>query len=801
MNFKTTYVLFGLLAVLVGVLALVLWRGPEATGGPDYVLASMHSKTNPFPPEDIDRVEIECKRPPEEGAPDSLGTLVFEREADGKTWRVVEPRALRADRGNIDSLIRQLYDARPEENKKPISLKAGGVDKPSRVITLKKTEGGREVTLRLGDVRLATAFVAPSDGKEALPVEKTQIEAALENLAYFRSKELLGGTGEVRRLELTQGKKQTVELTRSKDRWRLVQPPYGDAEVGDLLTKLGDIRVSYKDDKDNDFVADGVTDLAKYHLDPAKNEVLRIEVRRGEEKEPTTQTLVVGVGHKIEPKDKGKDKDKFAAPPAAKYYAYLDNGQKAKDIVKVPVSAIEPFTKLLDDPGSVRNRNLVDLGSFRTPDAVDIENSHGKLEFRRADSTKPWELYRGNTASAIEDTDIQLLVSTLTKKDAVLLPFPDPKEEDKLGLGPKDKPIATVTVWADSLEKPEKGGKPKFKKDVKPAAVLRFGDLSGKRVAVERVWGDDRTLVFVPDEVRDLVRKGPLAYVDRALPAFNKGAADAAADVTKLVIEREGKTYEVTRDKSGSGWKLSKPAGREANSTVILDILGELNRPLKAVEVVAEKADASALDKLYGLKSPAYRVAVTVTKDKKSKTTEYLFGKESSDKKGVYAKVADKDTIYVVGPEVLNSLKKDLQDPTIFSFDPDKVQAIKLTGWRKAFGTPTTRAFQRKDGKWLAKDPPDFPLDPDKVAEFVRRLSALQAERFVTSGKGLKLAEDALEIESTVEGRKEPLQLTVGAAESDRSYYATSKQLKGEFFLVPQDLFKGPRGAPGYFSK
>jgi hypothetical protein len=41
----------------------------------------------------------------------------------------------------------------------------------------------------------------------------------------------------------------------------------------------------------------------------------------------------------------------------------------------------------------------------------------------------------------------------------------------------------------------------------------------------------------------------------------------------------------------------------------------------------------------------------------------------------------------------------------------------------------------------------------------------------------------------------------VGAAESDRSYYATSKQLKGEFFLVPQDLFKGPRGAPGYFSK
>jgi hypothetical protein len=69
----------------------------------------------------------------------------------------------------------------------------------------------------------------------------------------------------------------------------------------------------------------------------------------------------------------------------------------------------------------------------------------------------------------------------------------------------------------------------------------------------------------------------------------------------------------------------------------------------------------------------------------------------------------------------------------------------------------------------------------------------------------LTLDRDALEIEITVEGKKEPLQLTVGGDAGKDTYYATSKQLskgkkKTDVFTVRQEDFKEARKSPRYFS-
>jgi hypothetical protein len=561
-----------------------------------------------------------------------------------------------------------------------------------------------------------------------------------------------------------------------------------------LLTKLADFKVAFKSDKDNDFVADGVTDLGKYDLDPTKKKpLLRIEVGRGEsDKKLTTQAIVIGLNKKI----------------SDKYYAFAEGTGKGKDIVKIPASAVEPFRKLLEDPDSLRGKTLVQTDGFRAVDAIEVQNSYGKLEFRKPEAGK-WEHYRNGIALAVDEPEVQVLVGKLTEKNAIQS-FPDNKRKKELGLA-GDKADATVTVWTDSLEKPEKkGAMPKFKKDVKPIAILRFGNREKESVAVERIVGKDSTLAMVSDGLLDQVRKGPLAYLDRKLPGFNPGSFDPSENVTKVALVRDKTTYEIGRDKTGGGWTFAAPKsllGRSASTKGIEDLLSKLNN-LKAVEVVAEKADASELNRTFNLKDAPLQAAVTVTpKDGKPTTTTFLFGKDSPDKKGVFFKIGGKDAVYVIDFAVADQIKKDLRDMAVIKFDPGKVKAIKFVGWEKIVGSPTTLSLERKDNKWKVVKPSSYDLDADKLQSFLDSIANLNADRFVSSGdkprpnQELTVAKGALEIEITVEGKDKPLQLTVGGADGDKSFFATSAQLKGDIFTVSKDLFDKAKSLPAFLKK
>ena len=166
----------------------------------------------------------------------------------------------------------------------------------------------------------------------------------------------------------------------------------------------------------------------------------------------------------------------------------------------------------------------------------------------------------------------------------------DPATKSKLGL---DKPDAVVRIWADSLpaedrkkddkKEDKKDKKPEPKDKDKPAFTLSFGQLSEGKAAVERKRGGEKrsTVVLVPGKVRDQVREGPLAYLDKQLPPFSGNRFDAATNVTKLTLTRDGTTYELSReDKPDAPWKIDKPAdfaGRTADSAAIKDILNDLN--------------------------------------------------------------------------------------------------------------------------------------------------------------------------------------------------------------------------------
>ena len=859
MNFKTTYFLFGILAVFLLLFVWTLWVGPTDTAGTLYVLPSMHSEGSPLEPKDITRIEIERTQPKEE-------KIVLVRDTANNRWRIAEPRDYPADSSTIDSLVRQIYNARRDEQADVINKpQQYGLETPAEVITLiKEAEPRREVKLNVGDTspgtEKAVIYVTSSDRKEVMAVKKNELDNLKKPLTEYRSRELLSpATGDIQSFTLSERSKDKIvkgpiELKKSGDeRWAYVQPPYGDAQdkganpagndqppdnVEAALTDLSNLKVA--DAKD--FIQDDATDLGKYNLDPAKNDILRIEVERTEaintdekgdkKREMKKIALLVGIGKKIDDK---KDQ----------YYAYIDDPQH-KDIVAISANSVTRLLKLADKPDALRDRNLVALG-FRKPDAINIQNSYGLLEFRRAGASSPppafpgappapetWKLWRGDKSYAVDAATVQALITALTTPNQVKGFVDDPAKKKELGM---DKPDAVVRIWTDSLsaedkkeekkdakkddkKEEKKERKPEPKDKDKPAFTLSFGRLQEGNVAVLRQRGDEKmdTVVLVVSALRDQVFQQPLAYFDKQLQPFNADRFDAMSNVTKLTLTRDGTTYEISHEnKPDAPWKIEKPsdfAGRTADRTAINSILSGLNN-LRAVKIESDTLPEAAKLAQWGLDKPQLKAVVTLTQDKKPKTFEFDFGKETSDKNGVYLRSSLQDMIVVAGNNVVNDLKRELRDPTVFHFDVSKVQEVKLTGWialQKPLGktTPLSYTFKRtKGGSGWEVEPKDaIKLQPSRVDELLKNLSDLKAVRFVahkakpSADQELDVDKGALLVELTVAGEKEPrkLTLTVGKLDGAFGYFAISNQLPGDLFDVRKDLFDKIKEKPAYFS-
>jgi hypothetical protein len=858
MNFKTTYILFGILAAVLLLFIFTLWLGPTDTEGSAYVLPSMHREGSPLEPKDITRIEIERTQPKEE-------KIVFVREAGSNRWRIVEPRDYSANSVAIDALVRQIYGARRDEQADLLNKpEQYGLETPAEVVTLiKEAEPRREVKLNVGDTspgtEKAVIYVTSSDRKEVMAVRKNELDNLKKPLADFRSHELLSpSTGDIQEFALSQRKKDKIvkgpmELKKSgEERWVYVQPPYGDAQdkganpagsdqpPDNVEAALSDIS-NLKVENTQDFIKDDATDLGKYNLDPAKNDILRVEVDRvesintNEKGEKTRETkkiaLLIGVGEKV-----GDKKDK--------YYAYIDD-PKHKDVVALSVNSVARLLKLVDKPESLRDRNLIALG-FRKPDAINIQNGYGLLEFRRiGPSSAPppvpggmpppetWKLWRGDKSYAVDPAVVQGLIGALTAPNQVQGFVDDPAKKGQLGL---EKPDAVVRIWADSLQaeekkeekkdekkdqkkEEEKEKKPEPKDKDKPAYTLSFGRLQENKAAIQRQRGDEKisTVVLVPAKVRDQVFEGPLAYLDKQLPPFNPNRFDTVMqNVTKLTLTRDGATYEISREnKPDAPWKIDKPidfVGRTADRSAIQSILGDLNN-LRAVKIETDKAPEAAKLAEWGLDKPQLKAVVTMTQDNKTKTFDFDFGKETGDKSGVYLRTSLQDMIVVAANNVVNDLKRELQDPTVFHFDAAKVQEVKLTGWialQKPLGknTPLTLTFKRTKDGWEAEPKDSFKLDKSRLEDFLKNLADLKAVRYVahkakpSADQELDVDKGALLLELTVSGDKEPrkLSLTVGKLDAAFGYFAISNQLPGDIFDVRKDLFDKVKEKPAYFS-
>src|SRR3954447_17759853 len=102
MNFKTTYLLFGTLVLLLAVLAAITLVGPKP-GTEGLLLADF--KAADVTADKVTRVTVERSQPTE-------NKIIFAK--DGKQWRLEKPYAAKLDNNAVERMVGDLLNARKE---------------------------------------------------------------------------------------------------------------------------------------------------------------------------------------------------------------------------------------------------------------------------------------------------------------------------------------------------------------------------------------------------------------------------------------------------------------------------------------------------------------------------------------------------------------------------------------------------------------------------------------------------------------------------------------------------------------
>jgi hypothetical protein len=229
MNLKTTYILFGILGTVMAVFFLVLWLGPTAALDSDYVLPSARDDKGRLQAKNIDFVAIE--------RPHKGEKIVFNRDDTTRDWKMTEPHSLRVDGVAVDALVGQVLNATKVKHLQLTSdLKQWDLNDPPIVVTLK--DGDHEWKVNVGAETGGSrpvAYLTSSDRpKEAVPVSRDGLDQLYKSANDFRSKVLLAGrSSDIEEMKFQKGDSKPVVLKRKSDgQWRIVEPDYGEADMG-----------------------------------------------------------------------------------------------------------------------------------------------------------------------------------------------------------------------------------------------------------------------------------------------------------------------------------------------------------------------------------------------------------------------------------------------------------------------------------------------------------------------------------------------------------------------------------------
>ncbi len=468
MNFRTTYILLGIVILALAALGVFVLTSSDKSTNPSvegYLLRQFRAAD--VKPKDVNSVEIELPgQTPEK--------IAFARE-DNK-WVMVAPSKARADNSAVDNVVSEILNARTEKSADISTNPAThGLDNPPVKVTL-KTADNRSAWMAFGNVTIggdqAVVYVLTSDDdkkpqaakrgdffalfKTNAPKGATNAGQLVKGVNDFRPLKIIGDgvvgplDQVVRSLSVRADKNQIALFREPGGHWKFRVPAdYGeaasDAAPPNRQAKDGagvsaaSANSSTQSPTFNRPIGQGIIDagddLAKYGL-AAANKPLQIDFSRSD---GVKETMYVSGPIKKDAHEK--------------YYAR----HEADSVVyEVPAEPVKKVLAVLSNKGALRDRTVLRLNPQRI-DAIDIDVHGGKFELRKVGFG--WQVFdsdgKGRPASSKAVND---LIGRLTAKQ-LASSFPPPGiPDDKMGF---TKPSVEIKFWEGGIvpEKTEPGKK------------------------------------------------------------------------------------------------------------------------------------------------------------------------------------------------------------------------------------------------------------------------------------------------------------------------------------------------------
>jgi hypothetical protein len=261
-----------------------------------------------------------------------------------------------------------------------------------------------------------------------------------------------------------------------------------------------------------------------------------------------------------------------------------------------------------------------------------------------------------------------------------------------------------------------------------------------------------------------------------------------AKDISEVTLEYEGRSVTGVR-KGDSGWEITNPAGLEADGDTWEQLASSFVGIQKDEVVSAEKTDLMP----FGLDKPGI---VVKSKLKSGSTPAILIGAENPKKTFSYAKLADKDEVFLISTADSGAFKKsltDLRNKKVLDFETDNIDSIKLS----IPGKPDLE-MQKSGSDWLIKKPVDGRADASEVTSFLSaiqfsRASAFADEKIDAKASGIDMPSVRIRLHDQKAGADRVL--LFGKSPEKGKYYAKDLSRAPIFILASEIFDKTQRSA------
>lgn len=248
--------------------------------------------------------------------------------------------------------------------------------------------------------------------------------------------------------------------------------------------------------------------------------------------------------------------------------------------------------------------------------------------------------------------------------------------------------------------------------------------------------------------------------------------------IDKLEILKDNKKVRCELPMKEEGkWEIISPLKGRADMIKIIEIVSKFKN-----SEIKEFIDEEPKDlKAYGLYPVKTKLSVWLSGDE-SPTETIFIGDRDKKKRGYFAKLEKKDTVFLIDEDMVDLLPEDaeeLRERSILFFEEEKVNRIEVK-----YPDREVAVLKTLDPEvgWKTMKPKESEFDFNIVKEFLKNIREFKIKEFISEGhEGLKtygLDKPAIKLLIWEEGNKIPHELNIGSMSSkgDGIYVWTGEQ-------------------------